>query len=177
MIYNTTTVDVEVWTGSAWKPFLGQGLRNWTDATRPSSPQVGDIGYNTEQEVVEVYDGTDWVPVGSGGSADPGEYYYTSTGTHTFIVPDGVKSISYVAVGAGGGGSYNEAGGGAGGALAYRNNVTVSLGDSITVRVGSGGGAANNNGQPGQGGGQSYVQVAGTQTIGGGGSGATGGWA
>ena len=31
MIYNTTTVDVEVWTGSAWKPFLGQGLRNWTD--------------------------------------------------------------------------------------------------------------------------------------------------
>ena len=57
MIYNTTTVDVEVWTGSAWKPFLGQGLRNWTDATRPSSPQVGDIGYNTEQEIVEVYDG------------------------------------------------------------------------------------------------------------------------
>lgn len=38
----------------------------WTTATRPSSPEVGLIGFNSDDDVktVEVYDGTDWVIVG-----------------------------------------------------------------------------------------------------------------
>ena len=72
MIFNTTTVDVEVWTGSAWAPFLGQGLRNWTTAGRPASPVAGDVGWNTEDEIAEIYNGTEWVPLGQGGGADAG---------------------------------------------------------------------------------------------------------
>ena len=77
------------------------------------------------------------------------EYTNTSTAspaTYYFIVPDGVTSISYVVVGPGGAGSAYSGGsvqtdgtkspGGQGGALAYRNNVTVSPGANITVCVG-----------------------------------------
>lgn len=39
----------------------------WTTATRPSSPEVGLIGFNSDDDVktVEVYDGEDWVIVGT----------------------------------------------------------------------------------------------------------------
>ena len=72
----------------------------------------------------------------------------TAAATYTFVVPANVYSISYVVVGAGGQGghaypSYNSqfdspgaAQGGSGGALAYRNNVSVTPGESITVTIG-----------------------------------------
>ena len=72
----------------------------------------------------------------------------TAAATYTFIVPANVYSISYVVVGAGGQGgharcSYNSqftspgaAQGGSGGALAYRNNVSVTPGQSVTVTIG-----------------------------------------
>ena len=45
-------------------------LPTWTDSTRPASPDVGAIGFNTEQEVTEVYNGTEWTSVGSSGALD-----------------------------------------------------------------------------------------------------------
>jgi hypothetical protein len=39
----------------------------WTDGTRPASPEVGLIGFNTESKVTEIYDGTEWISVGSSG--------------------------------------------------------------------------------------------------------------
>ena len=45
-------------------------LPTWTDSTRPASPDVGAIGFNTEQEVTEVYNGTEWISVGSSGALD-----------------------------------------------------------------------------------------------------------
>lgn len=40
---------------------------NWTTTTRPGTPAIGMIGYNTEQKVTEVYTGTEngWVAVGT----------------------------------------------------------------------------------------------------------------
>ena len=73
---------------------MGQGLRNWTDATRPGSPVAGDVGWNTEQEIAEIYNGTEWVPLGSGSQADPGEVLFVSTGTRSWTVPDGVEAVS-----------------------------------------------------------------------------------
>ena len=32
---------------------------SWNNAGRPSSPTVGLIGYNTEEEALEVYNGTE----------------------------------------------------------------------------------------------------------------------
>lgn len=63
----------------------------------------------------------------------PGQQAYTTAGTFTFVVPAGVTSISAVAVGSG-----NQASGGlggGGGALAYVNNISVTPGESLSVRV------------------------------------------
>ena len=36
----------------------------WTSSTRPSGPETGSLGYNTETAVLELYNGTAWVNVG-----------------------------------------------------------------------------------------------------------------
>jgi len=75
-----------------------------------------------------------------------GEQRYTSAGTFTFTVPTGVTSVSVVALGGGASGGVTGSGtgptyygGGGGGGLAYRNNVSVTPGQTISVVVGAGG--------------------------------------
>ena len=71
-----------------------------------------------------------------------GESVYVIPGTHTWICPAGVSSVSVVCVGGGGGGGYGSGGGncgGGGGALAYINNYPVTPGNTYTVVVGEGG--------------------------------------
>lgn len=67
-------------------------------------------------------------------------YSSTSTSTYTWVAPAGVTSISLMLVGAGGpglGGGYNNRySATGGGALAYKNNLTVVPGNSYTVKVG-----------------------------------------
>lgn len=90
-----------------------------------------------------------------------GQQAYITAGTYTFIVPQGVVSIS--AVVASGGGSGASVGptyggtGGNGGGLTYGNNISVTPGESLTVTIGTGGAGANggsgiptngNSGQP-----------------------------
>ena len=75
-----------------------------------------------------------YVPVPSNSQS------YTSPGTYSWIAPSGVTSVSVVAVGAGGHGGYGSGNrypgiAGAGGALAYKNNITVTPGNSYTVVV------------------------------------------
>lgn len=67
-----------------------------------------------------------------------GQAAYTTVGTYTWVAPSGVTSVSTVAVGAGGRGSYTVGQqGGGGGELRYRNNMTVTPGNSYTVVVGA----------------------------------------
>ena len=70
-----------------------------------------------------------------GGAAGPGSISYTTSGTYTWIAPSGVTSVSVVAVGAGGGGSSGFPG--SGGGLGYKNNYSVTPGNSYTVVVGA----------------------------------------
>ncbi len=80
---------------------------------------------------------------------------FTTAGTYTWTVPDGVTSISAVAVGGGGGGGgaggygQNAAGGrgGGGGALSYLNNISVTSGEVLTIISGSAGTAGAYTGQ------------------------------
>lgn len=67
----------------------------------------------------------------------PPQVAYTEPGTYTWICPPGVTSVSAVCVGAGGSTSifYNNYSG-AGGALGYKNNMTVVPGTGYTVIVG-----------------------------------------
>lgn len=108
--------------------------------------------------------------------------YYTA-GSHTFIVPPGVTKISYAVIGGGGGGAVGTEnfGAGGGGACAYRNNVPVTPGETVTVFVGAGGAGAPATylnsataGSPGSSGQTSYIEVAGVRTNAGGGVGGQG---
>lgn len=62
-----------------------------------------------------------------------GESFYAIPGSHTWTCPTGVTSVSVICVG--GGGSNN----GGGGGLGYKNNYSVTPGNSYTVVVGKGG--------------------------------------
>lgn len=69
-----------------------------------------------------------------------GQVEYTTAGTHTWVVPAGVTSVSAVAIGPGG--NCIGAKGAGGGALTYVNGYTVTPGSSYTIVVGSGGSGA-----------------------------------
>jgi len=82
-----------------------------------------------------------------------GQAAFTEAGTFTWTAPATlVSSISVVAVGGGGSGRWNGCDsswpGGGGGALSYRNNISVTGGRSYTVVVGAGGPGPNDNGSP-----------------------------
>ena len=80
----------------------------------------------------------------------PGNQSFTSAGVSTFTVPSGVTSVSVVCVGAGGkSGIGNSGQAGGGGALAYKNNITVTPGSTASVTVGAVGNHSGNNGNAG----------------------------
>ena len=63
-----------------------------------------------------------------------GQAEFTTHGSYTWTVPAGVTSVCVVCIGAGGaGGAY----GGGGGSLAYKNNISVTPGQSYSVEVGA----------------------------------------
>lgn len=70
-----------------------------------------------------------------------GQELFTSTGINTWTCPANVTSISAVCVGGGGGGAGGGSGGpgGGGGGLGYKNNITVTPGETYYVLVGRGG--------------------------------------
>lgn len=69
----------------------------------------------------------------------PAGVLFTTVGTHTWTVPDGVTSVNVVAIG--GGANGKDGGGipgGGGGALAWKNNISVVPGNTYNVVVGAG---------------------------------------
>jgi hypothetical protein len=65
---------------------------------------------------------------------------FTTPGTYSWTAPAGVTSVSVVAVGSGGTGGHQwSSGGGGGGGLGYKNNISVTPGQSYTVEVGAAG--------------------------------------
>ena len=85
---------------------------------------------------------------GTGGtqSSTQGQSEYTTPGTYTWVCPAGVNDVHVVCIGGGGGGSASVSGSndvslgaGGGGGLGYKNNISVTPGQSYTVVVGWGG--------------------------------------
>lgn len=92
-----------------------------------------------------------------------GQTAYTAAGTYSFVVPAGVTSVSAVTIGGGGGGGWPcGAGGGGGGATAYANNISVAVGQTVSITVAAGGSAATSLYSAGYAGGYSQVVYAGT---------------
>lgn len=84
----------------------------------------------------------------------PNPAFNDFTSDSTFQVPANVSSISAVCIGGGGGGGGSAnvpgGGGGSGGGLSYRNNISVTAGETLTITVGSyGSGAAVPSDPPG----------------------------
>jgi len=94
--------------------------------------------------------------------AAAGQQEFTTPGTTSWTAPTGVTSVCVVCVGGGAG---------SGGALAYRNNITVVPGNSYTVVVGAGGVASGAGGSSGTDGGDSSFSDGTNTTIAGGGKG------
>lgn len=80
-------------------------------------------------------------------TAPIGEVIFDTPGTHNWTAPAGVTSVHAVLVGGGGGangGDTRDAG--AGGALAWKNAITVVPGQTYTLVVGQGGGSGQSGG-------------------------------
>lgn len=73
----------------------------WTLGSRPVSPEIGLIGYNTTDKVIELYDGTVWVNVGrdlKGTSQSPIVTRTDTIGLTTgayYVQPSGYTGTSY----------------------------------------------------------------------------------
>lgn len=132
---------------------IGVRLPGFTDATRPTG-EAGLLIYNSEQGIVEVFDGTEW------GNAATGSFTIEATGGDIFDAPSGYRyhvwnspgpftivnakagsTIDILVVGGGGGaGNYYYNGGAGGGGVVHVTNYPVqALGSGVTVSVGGGG--------------------------------------
>jgi len=111
---------------------------------------------------------------GSGGSGGDGtgEAFFPEPGQYDWVCPAGVTSVCVVCVGGGGGATMDEQGGGGGGGLGYKNNISVTPGNTYKVQVGSGGVGDVNPGNYGCRGGDSWFVN--TTTVYGQGGGGTG---
>ena len=105
-----------------------------------------------------------------------GQQAYTTPGTYSWTAPSGVTSVSVVCVGGGGGGQTSaqasngaSACGGAGGGLGYKNNITVTPGNTYTLVVGAGGDGLSSGESGGKWGSDSYF-ISNTIVKGGGGN-------
>jgi len=138
-------------------------LPSGTEAERPSNPQTGMIRFNTDIQLVEVYDGIEWGPLveipidAQGGSVtevtDGGESFrvhtFTSSGNFTVNQAPSGSTVEYLVVGGGGGGGFRHGGGAGAGGVVAGTDYEVSVG-SYGVTVGSGGnGGTSQGGQQG----------------------------
>lgn len=123
----------------------GGTFPSWTTATRPASPAVGQMGYNTTTGQFDQYTSFGWASIS--GATTPQVTTYTS-GSGTYTTPTGAKYLYVKMIGAGGGG----AGGGYGAVIATGGGTggTTTFGTSLLTCTGGDGGSYA--GAPGNGG-------------------------
>ena len=140
-----------------------------------TSDTTVDLGFTPRFLIIKSANSTgDWLVFDyyrglASDTAGFGESSFTTHGSHTWTAPAGVTSVHVVAVGGGGCGNLYQNGyntGGGGGGLGWKNNITVTPGNSYTVVVGQGG-QRSYQGGPGNNGGDSYFIN--TSTVKGGG--------
>lgn len=108
-------------------------------------------------------------------TVDPGGHLFDATGLHTWTCPSHVDEVSVVCIGGGGGGGQSGSGkpGGGGGGLGWKNNISVTPGQTYNLFVGSGGVSTGTAGTAGT---SSYfINNATVSGRGGGGAGSAGG--
>ena len=142
---------------------FGIGSRN--DAQLALNGTISNLSYYPKRLTNSQLQGLTGVPTEAPPPPPPpiqGQSEYTTAGSYTWTAPAGVTSVCVVCVG---GGSAS------GGALAYRNNITVVPGTGYSVVVGAGGVASGAGGSSGTDGGDSSFSDGTNTTIAGGGKG------
>jgi len=114
-------------------------LGSFTTAQRDALTGVvdGTLIYNTTEGKPQVYSNSAWGDVGGGGGSSEGQVTFLAPGSHLWTCPQGVTSVSCVVIGAGAAGDQNTAGGGGG--LSYKNNISVTAGETYEIVVGRAG--------------------------------------
>lgn len=147
-------------------------------AERPGAPAGGEIRYNTDTSVVEIYSDSDWLEILPSTGVQVNLQIFTASGTYTPLAEMKYCIVEVIGGGGGGGGVSSSAGSsaaaGGGGAGAYSKSLisAAAIGASQVVTIGAGGagGAAGvNDGSPG---GQSSLGVLASADGGAGGIGA-----
>lgn len=142
-------------------------------AVREEAPNMtGALRFNPTTKQLQVFDGTFWMVVHTSADTDVAPFDNTQTftpGTHSFVVPANVTSLTIAASGGGGGGgaigpgsttlptecqsgfgTYAAGGGGGGSSACGAFRIPVTPGETLSLTVGAGGtgtAAPANNGQ------------------------------
>ena len=111
-------------------------------------------------------------PEDGAGEAQPGEAFFPEPGQYDWVCPEGVTKVCAVCIGGGGGATRDEMGGAGGGGLGYKNNISVTPGETYKIQVGAGGVGDVYMNNYGTSGGDSWFINA--TTVKGGGGGGTG---
>ena len=174
----------------------GNSLALPRSTTNPSGFQAGQMYFNTTDNTIKIYNGSNWSAVydppftATGGTISTSGTYkiHTFTSSGTFTVTQGTATIEYLVIGGGGGGgTVSTVPGGGGGAGGYRsavvgessggganaeNTVDLSTG-SYTITVGAGGSGGPGDNTSGNQGSNSSISGPGISitSIGGGGGG------
>ena len=101
-----------------------------TTAERPVSPEAGYIRFNTTDNVMETYDGTEWLTLDTLVNEYSVDY---------LVVAGGGGGGSYIAGGGGAGGLRTSFGANSGGGAAAENSLTLESGIVYSAVIGAGG--------------------------------------
>ena len=125
-------------------------LASYNNSNLPAG-EIGMIIYNTDEETVQLYNGTEWLNIGEKSFAATGGTLLTpgnGYAYHVFTTPGvlevgGDGTFDILVVGGGGGGGSYYGGGGGGGGVAVATNMPVASG-SYPIVIGDGGAQSGN---------------------------------
>lgn len=160
---NAQILGVGIGTSTLYYTVTGISTSGFSDGLLSGSLVTNNAGLGTIQKTAVGYgfSGSFDIKISTGSTLGPvvaisttidydlrssggGQASYTTPGTYSWVCPVGVTSVCVVCIGGGGGGvcysggTYSMSGGGGGG-LGWKNNISVTEGQSYTVVVGSGG--------------------------------------
>lgn len=118
--------------------------------TIPNPVSAGVQIYNTNNNEMQYYNGTSWIPMGGGGVSSVNVLVHSTPGNFVYTPTVGMKFVCVEMVGGGGSGespgalTNNASTGGGGGGYCRRMFMASELGATEDFTVGSGGAAVNN---------------------------------
>ena len=160
---NAQILGVGIGTSTLYYTITGISTSGFSDGLLSGSLVTNNAGLGTIQKIAVGYgfSGSFDIKISTGSTLGPvvaisttinydlistagGQASYTTPGTYSWVCPVGVTSVCVVCIGGGGGGIFYDSGtysmaGGGGGGLGWKNNISVTEGQSYTVVVGSGG--------------------------------------